>query len=87
MNRKACFGILDEVFPMGEEGLREVVAGCFECADRVECLRAALSTVEGIEMREEAMDRRPVSGVIMRLKRWSEKKALSRMIEEEKRKK
>ncbi|MCJ7596403.1 MAG: hypothetical protein MUO52_16670 [Desulfobacterales bacterium] len=87
MKGKDCFGILDEVFPMGDEGLRAVVPECFECSDRVECLKAALSTTEGLEMREEIMDRRPVSGLIERLKRWSEKKELSHMIKEEKKRK
>ena len=72
---------------MGDEGLREIVPECFECSDRVECLKAALSTGKGLEMREQIMDRRPVSGLIERLKRWSQKKELSHMIKEEKKRK
>lgn len=87
MEGKDCFGILDEVFPMGEDGLREIVPACFECPDRVACLRAALATVKGLEMREALLDRAPAGGLIGRLKRWSQKKELSRQIEEENKRK
>lgn len=77
--RKDCFGILDKVFPMGREGLREIVPSCFDCPDRRSCLQAALETEEGFELRSEALDRSSSGGLVGRLRRWSEKKELSRL--------
>ena len=87
MAQKACFGILEEVFPEGDEGLREVPQACFDCPERVLCLKAALKTKEGLEMREGMLDRGPVGGLAGRLRRWSRKKELSRLLKQEKEKK
>lgn len=76
--RKDCFGILENVFPMENEGLREIVPECFECPDRKECLQDALKTKQGFQLRSEVLDRSSAGGVIGRLKRWSDKKALSK---------
>jgi hypothetical protein len=86
METKDCFGILDRVFPMGEGGLREVPSECMGCPEKIECLRRAMSTQEGLELKEEVLDRAAGSGMIGRLQRWSRKKTLSRLIKEEKRK-
>jgi hypothetical protein len=83
MAEKDCFGILDRVFPTGERGLREVVPECFQCDERVPCLRAALGTRDGLEMRSGVLDRAGATGVMGRLKRWSRKKELSRLIRQE----
>lgn len=80
--RKECFGILDKVFPMGRDGLREIVPTCFDCPDRVACLRASLQTKEGFELRGQALDRSSAGGIAGRIKRWSEKKELSRLEKE-----
>jgi len=85
--KKDCFGVLDKVFPMGKEGLREVVPSCFECNDRKTCLEAALATKQGLEFRSELLYRIPASGLVGRLKRWSEKKELNRLIKQEQDKK
>ena len=77
-SRKDCFGILNNVFPMGDEGLREIVPGCFKCAERKECLQAALQTDQGFELRSEALDRSSSGGLMGSLKRWSDKKTLSK---------
>ena len=77
--KKDCFGILERVFPMGKEGLREIVPTCFECHEKKECLQTALKTDDGFKLREEALSRQPVGGMIGRLRRWSEKKELSRL--------
>jgi len=76
---KECFGILDKVFPMGREGLREIVPACFDCPDRRACLQAALQTEEGFELRSQALDRSSANGLVGRVRRWSEKKELSRL--------
>jgi hypothetical protein len=83
-SQKNCFGILDNVFPMGEEGLREIVPACFECPDRTECLRHALKTEQGLVFKSEIVDRTPARGLVARLKRWSEKKDLSRRLKQKK---
>jgi hypothetical protein len=87
MEEKDCFGILDKVFPVGEQGLREIVPECFQCPERTLCLKAALSTEEGLEMRAEILDRASAGGLMGRLHRWSQKKELSRLINQEKEKK
>lgn len=76
-HQKDCFGILDKIFPMGDQGLREIVPACFDCPDRMGCLKASLNTVEGLEFKNGIMDRLPARGLINRLKRWSDKKELS----------
>jgi len=84
MSNTDCFGILDKVFPVGDKGLREIVPECFHCPERLTCLKAALSTNEGLEMRVEILDRASDSGMIGKLRRWSQKKALSRRINQAK---
>ena len=81
--KKECFGILDIVFPRSEKGLREVPPECFLCPDRVECMRAALKTKEGLEMRAENLDRTEAKGMLGRLQRWSGKKEFNRLIKEQ----
>ena len=76
---KDCFGILDNVFPMGNEGLREIVPECFRCPDRKACLQAALKTENGFQLRSEVLDRSSSGGLLGRIKRWSDKKELSRL--------
>ncbi len=80
--RKECFGVLDNVFPIGKQGLREVSGKCLDCPDRVPCLREALDTEEGLEFRSEIIDRAPSGGFMDRLRRWSRKKDLSRRLEQ-----
>ena len=84
MSEKECFGVLHRVFPMGERGLREVAPDCQACPERVPCLKAALRTREGLEMRSEILGRSSPRGFMGGLKRWSRKKALSRLAEREK---
>ena len=78
---KGCFGVLDRVFPLGEGGLREVPAGCFQCPERIACLKRAVSSREGLRMREEMVDRAGKAGLLGRIERWSRKKELSRLME------
>lgn len=82
VSRKDCYGILDKIFPMGKEGLREIAPECFNCPYRKACLQAALKTKEGLLLRSEILDRFPAKGLSGRLRRWSEKKRLSRLIKE-----
>lgn len=84
MGKKDCFSILDKVFPISEKGLREIVPECFNCSDRIPCLKEALKTKEGIEMRADILDRVPAHGLADKIRRWSQKKELNRLVEEEK---
>jgi hypothetical protein len=86
MAQKECFGILKSVFPLGESGLREVPSLCQGCLERVLCLKAAMMTQEGLEMREKFLERSERAGMIGRVERWSRKKELNRLMNEEKRK-
>lgn len=85
--QKSCFGILEKVFPVGKEGLREITPACFDCPDKKECLQEALNTEQGLMFRSEVVDRAPATGLIGRFKRWSDKKDLSRRLKREKGKK
>ncbi len=83
--RKSCFGILDRVFPVGAEGLRQVPAACFECPDRTACLRAAMQTRDGLILRESILERSPAKGLAGRLRRWSDRKRLSTLKKQQER--
>ena len=87
MVKKDCYGVLDKVFPVGEEGLREIVKACFQCPDRVSCLKTAMGTKEGLEMRLQNLDRAASEGVIGRVRRWSYRKELHRLRQREQAKK
>ncbi len=80
--KKDCFGVLQMVFPIGDSGLRESPSQCFQCSERTACLKAALKTKEGLAMKGEVLDRAAASGMVGRLKRWSRKKELHRLINE-----
>jgi hypothetical protein len=82
-SEKDCYGVLDRIFPVGEEGLREIVPECFNCPYRKACLQEALKTKEGLLLRSEVLDRVPATGLSGKLRRWSEKKHLSRLIKKE----
>lgn len=78
MPKKDCFGVLNKVFPLGKEGLREPGLYCTSCKDRKECLQKALTTDEGLSFRSEMLDRIPAKGFVERIKRWSNRKDLDR---------
>jgi len=82
MVKKDCFGIMDKVFPLGQKGFREIVPVCFDCPERIPCLKAALTTKEGLEMKADTLKRAEASGLIGRLQRWSQKKELSRLMKQ-----
>lgn len=79
MGKKECYGILDNVFPFGKEGLRQVPPECFECHDRLPCLKAAIDTKEGYGMRSDNLQKVPSKSLLDKVKRWSQKKELSRL--------
>ena len=86
MEKKECYGILDEVFPYGEEGLRVVPPDCLKCPDRLQCLKTAINTKEGCEMRSDNLRKIPARGFLDRVRRWSQKKELNRLADEKRKK-
>ena len=79
--RLPCFGDLGKVFPAGKEGLREVPPGCWPCGQRVECLKAAISSPDARRaMHEEAAlrEEKMTGGVSGFLRRWSRLKSQNR---------
>ncbi len=69
-----CFGNLENVFPMGENGLRNTPESCLECFCKTECLRSAMRKSGGLKVREENLNRAYESGLISFWQRWSQKK-------------
>ena len=74
----ACFGILEHVFPMGEDGLRKSPESCFACHCKTTCLQTALGGADGLKVREESVDRAYAAGIMNFWERWSRKKTLHR---------
>jgi hypothetical protein len=74
----ACFGNLDKVFPMGNDGLRHTPEGCLPCLYKTDCLRAAIKGKDGHKVHEEHIDRAYESGMIGFFERWLKKKDLYR---------
>ena len=79
----SCFGILDRVFSIGEDGLRSSPEACLECIYKTQCLRSAMAGSGGLTVHEELVDRAYESGMIGFLSRWSKKKDLNRKIKEQ----
>ena len=47
-NLPTCFGILDSVFPLGDNGIRTSPKDCLECAHKTDCLRSAMKRSNGL---------------------------------------
>lgn len=75
-NMPECFGFLERVFPMGENGLRHSPGPCMTCAHKTECLKAAVSKDKGLQVKEEKVDRAWQAGRISFLQRWARKKSI-----------
>ena len=78
-----CFGVLDHVFPMGEEGLRHTPESCLPCIHKIECLKAAMGRSDGLKVREESLDRAYAAGMVGFWERWSQKKSFYRQIKKD----
>ena len=76
-----CFGQLDTVFPIGEEGIRSSPPECMQCAHAKSCLQAALRSPEGLKLQEEKLDRAYECGLIGKVERWSKKKLIRQQID------
>lgn len=80
-SRPECFGVLDKVFPVGPGGIRVVPLECWECRERVECLRRATQEGAGREVLQDELAERQenaLGGVAGFLRRWSRLKAKHR---------
>ncbi|MCB9493963.1 MAG: hypothetical protein H6681_00805 [Desulfobacteraceae bacterium] len=81
-----CFGILDIVFPMTEEGFRKTPEDCIEkCSFKKECICAALESEKGVEKKKEMIDASYESGNISFLSRWARKKTIENQLKKNKR--
>ena len=79
-----CFGKLESVFPMGNDGLRETPESCMFCRVKTDCLKTAMSGAESIRVHEEKLKREYESGRVGFFERWSRKKELARQENEKK---
>ena len=43
-----CFARLENVFPLGDDGLRHTPESCRVCIYKTECLRTAMNRAEGL---------------------------------------
>ncbi len=82
-SHQSCYGVLESVFPMTAGGLREVPVDCLACAYRKPCLQTALQSRPGLRMRMERLEQASGGGWKGWLRRWSEKKSLSRRMKQE----
>ena len=72
MDRPDCFGDLAKVFPQGADGLRHSPAECQACPQKLACLKAALATPEGAEVKRGGVSSGgPASRALTGFKRWS----------------
>ena len=73
-----CFGKIDKVFPMTEQGYRETPEHCMEtCDHRVDCLKNALNRdPDALKVREDQVDKAYEAGLLGFFERWSRKKLI-----------
>jgi hypothetical protein len=71
-----CYGKLDCVFPLTDDGLRQSPESCMPCHCKTECLRDAVKGEDGVKVKEEVVDRAYASGTMGFLERWSRRKLL-----------
>ncbi|RJP84300.1 MAG: hypothetical protein C4518_20205 [Desulfobacteraceae bacterium] len=77
-----CFGIMDRVFPMTEDGLRHSPRHCMACDYKTECLGTAIRQPAGVAVQEELVDRAYESRTISFIERWSKRKYLDKIKKE-----
>jgi len=74
----SCFGKLDVVFPMQDDGLRRTPDSCLACPHKTTCLRTAAAGRDGLKIVDEKIDRAYASGAMGFWERWLKKKAIAR---------
>ncbi|MFW6081232.1 MAG: hypothetical protein ACOC7W_04895 [Desulfosalsimonas sp.] len=75
-NRPECFGVLELVFPMTENGLRQTPEVCMECDQKTDCLKTAIKGGGGLRVEDEKVDRAYQAGNLSFLQRWAKKKSI-----------
>ncbi|MBS3808849.1 MAG: hypothetical protein KGY38_01665 [Desulfobacterales bacterium] len=75
-NRPDCFGVLDFVFPLAEDGLRQSPEVCMACDHKTACLKEAIARGEGLKVEDEKVDRAYQSGKMTFFERWARKKSI-----------
>ena len=73
-----CFGDLNTVFSKGADGLRHTPPSCLACRHKTMCLRAAMQSSQGLQVRDEFIDRAYDSGMMRFFERWAKKKDIHR---------
>jgi len=76
-----CFGQLETVFPVGEEGIRTTPPECMKCPHVKSCIQTAMRGPEGLKLEEARIDRAYEYGLIGKLERWSKKKLIRQQIQ------
>ncbi|MCF8094366.1 MAG: hypothetical protein K9J79_03300 [Desulfobacteraceae bacterium] len=74
--RPECFGVLELVFPLSENGLRQTPEVCMACGHKTACLKTAIEQGGGLRVEDEKVDRAYQSGKIGFFERWARKKSL-----------
>jgi hypothetical protein len=74
-----CFGVLEIVFPMSDDGLRHSPENCMICFHKTECLRSAIKNPDGLKVKEEIIDRAYEAKNIGFWQRWSRRKYLKKI--------
>ena len=82
-----CFGDLEKVFPMGEDGFRASPPECMQCPMVKPCIQAAMRGTEGLKEEEKRIDRAYECGLIGTFERWSKKKLIRSKIEKQEKQK
>ncbi len=81
-NLPPCFGELEKVFPMQENGLRQTPESCFfHCPVKTRCLKQAMASKDGAKVEEELIDRSEQAGIMRFFERWSRKKQVYRRLQ------
>jgi len=78
-DKPACFGDLNTVFPLRSDGLRVTPVTCLQCVHKTPCLRTAMEKRQGLNVRDEMIDRAYRGGVMGFFQRWSQKKRIHRL--------
>ncbi len=78
-DKPECFGVIEIVFSMHDDGLRHSPESCMACVHKTQCLRTAIKNPSGLQVQEEIVDRAYESKKISFLERWSKRKHISKI--------
>ena len=77
LDKPACFGDLNKVFPMTKIGLRQTPDDCmYLCLDKTLCLKTALASINGKKVKQELVKKNEESGTISFFERWAKRKQI-----------